>query len=256
MPKHDGGKMKPSSVQNIYDEPAFFEGYKQLRKNRLGFNDQIEQPAIKSLLPEVKEKVVLDIGCGFGDFCYFLCKQGASHVVGIDPSQNMLAEACHLNSNERIVYQCCAIESAYFNDNQFDMVVSSVALHYVEDYLSIVTKVAQWLKSKGYFIFSVEHPICTANLLAKLKTDENNVEYHPVYNYRDEKAFKQTWFIEGVRKYHRTVSTYLNALIQNNFTICTVLEPMPTDAMIAETSSFAVHKIRPPLLLIKAQLSK
>jgi ubiquinone/menaquinone biosynthesis C-methylase UbiE len=244
-----------SFIQNVYDNPTFFEGYKQLRQGDQGFNNQLEQPAIRSLLPEVKGKTALDIGCGFGDFCYFLSTQGIKEVIGLDPSEKMITEAKQLHSNDRITYQCCSAESAVVEANQFDFVFSSLALHYIEDYAAIVRKVAKCLKPQGYFLFSVEHPVCTANPFAKIKIDENSTEFFPVYNYRDEQQFHQTWFIEGVQKYHRTISTYVNTLLQNCFSLCALLEPMPTDEMIEKRPAFAVHKIRPPLLIIKAQLS-
>jgi len=55
-------------------------------------------------------------------------------------------------------------------------------------------------------VFSVEHPICTANPHVRNGQDEGGV-YHPIYNYRDETEFKQKWFVNDVIKYHRTVST-------------------------------------------------
>jgi SAM-dependent methyltransferase len=80
-----------NEIQNIYDNPTFFESYKKLRKNDLGFNNLIEQPILRSLLPALKGKVVMDIGCGFGDFCRYAAAQGASKIKGIDPSVNEFA---------------------------------------------------------------------------------------------------------------------------------------------------------------------
>lgn len=245
--------MKQSPIQNIYDDPDFFSGYKKLRQNNGGFNDEIEQKAIRSLLPNLEGKSVLDIGCGFGDFCYFLSTQKIKQVIGLDPSHNMLKEAKRLHSHELITYQCSPIETASFTPHQFDLLVSSVAFHYVEDYAALIKKMADWLKPNGYLIFSVEHPICTANPLCRAQRDENDTEVFPLYNYRDEGRFSQTWFIDNVQKYHRTLSTYINTLLQHQFSLCSILEPMPSDELIEKRPAFAQHKIRPPLLVIKAQ---
>lgn len=48
--------------QNIYDNDVFFERYRELRSNKDNYNCLIEQPAIKALLPDLKEKTVLDLG--------------------------------------------------------------------------------------------------------------------------------------------------------------------------------------------------
>lgn len=58
-----------SIPQNIYDDPDFFAGYKQLRTQGTGLNDVLELPALLSLLPTtLKDLRVLYLGCGSGDF--------------------------------------------------------------------------------------------------------------------------------------------------------------------------------------------
>ena len=45
---------------------AFFENFKNLRNNKINFNDCIETPILLAMIPEVDGKRVLDIGCGMG----------------------------------------------------------------------------------------------------------------------------------------------------------------------------------------------
>lgn len=242
--------------QNIYDDPDFFSGYKQLRQNKEGFNDLIEQPAIHTLLPSLKNKKILDIGCGFGHFARYARANDAANVIAIDPSKNMINEAIKLTHDDQIIYKNVGIENAEENANYFDLIVSSLAFHYVENFQSLIEKISHWLKADGYLIFSVEHPICTAYPEATIKTDEHGRDFHPIYNYRDEGVFYQHWFVEGVQKYHRHFSTYVNTLLENNFHIEKILEPMPDDKYILQHPQFAIHKIRPPLLIIKARIAK
>lgn len=51
-------------TQNIFDNEAFFNGYKALRDSDCNANDLIEQPAMRKLLPDLNGKTVLDLGCG------------------------------------------------------------------------------------------------------------------------------------------------------------------------------------------------
>lgn len=74
--------------QNIFDNEVFFQGYKKLRENPNSANILEEKPAIFSLLPELKGKKVLDLGCGYGENCSMFSKMGANKVVGIDVSQS------------------------------------------------------------------------------------------------------------------------------------------------------------------------
>ena len=72
--------------QNIFDNDTFFRGYKELRKDDANYNIQLEQPAMRKLLPDVKGKFVLDLGCGYGCNCLDFIKRGATGVIGIDIS--------------------------------------------------------------------------------------------------------------------------------------------------------------------------
>ena len=53
-------------TQNIFDNDTFFKEYMDLRFHKKNLNDLIEQPQMKRLLPEIKNKTILDIGCGWG----------------------------------------------------------------------------------------------------------------------------------------------------------------------------------------------
>lgn len=79
--------------QNIYDNTYFFTGYMDLRSNESGINGAIEEPAIYSLLPSLKDLRILDLGCGFGKIVSFCLQKGAAYVLGVDISQNMVSEA-------------------------------------------------------------------------------------------------------------------------------------------------------------------
>lgn len=243
-----------NKIQNIYDNPSFYEGYRALRQNKEGFNEQLEQPAIISLLPPLNNLMILDVGCGFGDFARYAIEHGAFKVIGIDPSEKMIAEAKKLTNNSNIHFQQCAIEKYETVLNTFDLVISSLAFHYVDNLNEIIIKIFSWIKPGGYLIFSVEHPIRTASLeYPEIMTDTDGVPFHPVYNYRDEILLHQYWFVENVQKYHRTVSTYINTVIECGFKIEKILEPMPSDKIIRSNINFAAHKIRPPILVLKAR---
>ena len=54
-------------------------------------------------------------------------------------------------------------------------------------------------------------------------------------------------------KQHRTVASYINALLQAGFTLAHVEEWGPTDAQIAERPELAVERDRPAFLLVAAR---
>lgn len=75
------------SNQNIFDNEIFFEGYKTLRSGATNYNDLLEQPTMAKLLPDLTEKSVLDLGCGYGHNCIDFIHRGATRVVGVDISK-------------------------------------------------------------------------------------------------------------------------------------------------------------------------
>lgn len=83
--------------QNLYDDPQFFNMYKTLRDSKITYNDFIEQPAMRRLLPEVEGLTIADLGCGFGDLALYLVENGAQQVVGVDLSENMLQHAKNMS---------------------------------------------------------------------------------------------------------------------------------------------------------------
>ena len=64
-------------TQNIYDDETFFAGYSQLPRSVHGLEGAPEWPVLRAMLPELRGRRVLDLGCGFGWFCRFAAGEGA-----------------------------------------------------------------------------------------------------------------------------------------------------------------------------------
>jgi ubiquinone/menaquinone biosynthesis C-methylase UbiE len=241
--------------QNIYDDPRFFAGYKHLRDTDSGLNDVLEQPALHALLPDPKDLSILELGCGMGQFARWCAENGASNVLGTDISRNMLQVAEKENAHPNVGYKESSLETLELPDSSFDLVVSSLALHYVEDYDSIVERVFRWLRSGGLFVYSTEHPICTADVKAGGwgKDASGKKLFWPVDNYGDEGKREQTWFVEGVVKYHRKVSTLLNGLTKAGFVLEQITEPEAIPEALATRPSLSDERRRPPFILIRAR---
>jgi SAM-dependent methyltransferase len=238
--------------QNIYDDMTFFEGYKSLRDADTGLNGALEIPALHGLLPELSNLHVLDLGCGFGEFARFASAQGAASVTGVDISARMLEEAVRLTNDPSVSYERCPIEQYRPAADSFNLVVSSLALHYVEDYAGVVERVFKALKPGGHFVFSVEHPLCTAYPAGWVRDNEGHRRYWPVDHYREEGKRDTRWFVDGVIKYHRTVETYVNTLIRSGFLLEHLGEPGPTAEALKARPTLEAERRRPPFLLLRA----
>ena len=108
------------------------------------------------------------------------------------------------------------MEDLEFPDNTFDIVLSSLAFHYVKDFQRIVRKISRWTVPGGNFVFSAEHPVFTASGSQDWYYDaEGNILHFPVDNYYYEGEREAVFLGERVIKYHRTLTTYLNTLLVN-----------------------------------------
>lgn len=240
--------------QNKYDDKNFFTAYKQMSRSVKGLRGAGEWHEFKPLIPSLKGKSVLDLGCGFGWHCRFAREQQASSVIGVDISEKMLQIAREKTDDPAISYVQMPIEDIEFSNSQFDMVISSLAFHYVKLFEAICKKVYDYLKPEGTFLFSVEHPIFTSRNEQNWHRDEQGNPLHwPVDHYQSEGKRETTFLTENVVKYHRTVSTYINDLIHAGFTIHAVKEPQPTDEMLSNDPLMKDENRRPMFLIILAK---
>ncbi|MFF2176401.1 class I SAM-dependent methyltransferase [Lysinibacillus sp. NPDC058147] len=242
--------------QNIYDYPEFFRQYQKLRQGPYNYNNLLEQPAIKSLLPNLSNLQILDIGCGMGEFAYYCIENNAQHVTAIDVSENMLAIAQREHAHPHIDYYLQAIEDYHAAPTSFDCITSSLSLHYIKDFNAVIGKIAKMLRPGCIFIFSIEHPIVTARQTLEdnwMYDDSGNRSHYAIDSYHDEGLREQTWFVDGVVKYHRSISTITNTLIEHGLKIEKMLEPLPDSEAIQKLPSLEKEHRRPSFLLIRAR---
>jgi SAM-dependent methyltransferase len=242
------------SPQNVYDDQSFFSGYQQMERFGSGWDKAMEQPSFLALLPDVLGQRVLDLGCGVGQLALHLAQQGAAEVIGVDVSARMLGLARSERTYPRVTYQLQAIEEVEFSPERFELVVSSLAFHYVQDYASLVRRIAAWLVPGGTLAFSTEHPIYTARLPTNgwVVNEQGQRTGWVIDDYSDEGVREENWFVEGVRKYHRPMSTLLNNLIDAGLRIDRVMEPAPGEERLRDHPQDVDERRRPMFLLIRA----
>ena len=242
------------ALQNIYDDPTFFDGYIRLRQRPVNANNLFEIPAFMALLPDLSGKSVLDLGCGTGERCVDFVRRGAEKVVGIDLSENMLSAAREKCGHPRIEYRRLAMERAGELDGPFDVVTSSLALHYVQDYAGVVSAVYSLLNPGGAFVFSQESPLTTCFSSGERWTRDANGEkiYANLSNYSVDGERETRWFVDGLKIYHRTFSTVVNTLVDAGFAVDKLVEPVPTQEMLRQYPDYADLLHKPDFLLVRA----
>lgn len=238
--------------QNIYDTKTFFTKYSQMSRSVKGLVAAGEWKTLEKMLPDFKGKKVLDLGCGFGWHCQYAIEHGVSSVVGVDISEKMLKVAKEKTSKE-IKYIQKPLEDVEFPKDSFDIVISSLTFHYLVSFEDIAKKIHSWLKKGGDFVFSVEHPIFTAYGTQDWYRDSKGKILHfPVDNYFTEGKRKANFLGDKVIKYHKTLTTYLNGLLQNGFEITGVVEPQPNKELLEKMKD----ELRRPMMLIVSAKKK
>lgn len=240
--------------ENKYDDIDFFNEYKKMLRSVKGLDGAGEWHELEKMMPNFKDKDVLDLGCGFGWHCRYAQEHGANKVIGIDISEKMLDEAKKMTDSKAIEYIKVPIEDIEFEENSFHVVISSLALHYIKSFDEVCKKVYSFLKENGDFIFSVEHPIFTAHGTQDwYYGEEGKILHWPVDRYFYEGLRHANFLGEDVTKYHRTLTTYLNTLIKTGFEITNVVEPEPEENMLKEIPGMEDELRRPMMLLVSAK---
>lgn len=233
-------------TSNVYDDPRFFIKYSQMRRSIEGLAGAGEWEALRKTLPPLQGRRVLDLGCGYGWHCQYAVEQGAQRVVGLDLSERMLQVAKQKTAGS-IEYIHTGIQDAQFAEGSFDVVFSSLAFHYLEEIDSLFGRVHAWLASGGHFVFSVEHPIFTAEGSQDWVRDaQGTIQFFPVDNYFYEGRRQTTFLGEEVTKFHRSLTTYVQALLRNGFELLDLVEPQPSEKLATDMAD----DFRRPIMLI------
>ena len=240
--------------ENKYDSDDFFEKYSNFPRSREGLNAAGEWHELKKMLPAFPGKRVLDIGCGFGWHCIHAAELGAACVLGTDISARMLAVAREKTPYPNAEYRQVAMEDMDFAIGSFDVVISSLAFHYTPDFPEICRRIAGWLTVGGDFVFSVEHPVFTAEGSQEwCRGEDGHPQHWPVDDYFREGRRDAVFLGEHVVKYHRTLATYLSTLLESGFAIAGIVEPRPAEHLLDAVPGMQDELRRPMMLLVAAR---
>ncbi|MCG7407338.1 methyltransferase domain-containing protein [Paenibacillus sp. ACRRX] len=230
----------------FYDNQQTFDNYIERRSWNDNVNDTIEKPIVMEMIGNVGMKHICDLGCGTGSFGNELLDLGASSYIGIEGSQNMVARSKQVlnRSNSKVIHT--AMEDWMNPTNTYDLVISRLALHYIEDLDALFGKVFASLCSGGSFVFSVEHPVMTSSF--GMTRQEGLKQDWIVDGYFDTGVRKQEWLGGIALKFHRTVEDYYVALQGAGFVVGSLRESKPRRVQFANEEAF-LRRMRIPLFL-------
>ena len=206
-----------------------YEHFAQRYAEQIGtkpFNAYLERPNTLSLLPDVKGMRVLDAGCGPGLYSEWLVDHGAE-VVAVDVTSAFVKLAGRrLQGRATVLEADLSRRLDFAADVSFDLVLSSLVLHYIEDWRPVFAEFYRILKPDGLLVFSVMHPFSDYLYYTEnISTD---------CSYFDTMLMEASWKSWGepyplIKSYRRPLGAMLNPLIDAGFRLDLLLEALPTE---------------------------
>ncbi len=239
-----------------YDDLAKFYYKRRQDKKRFDFNRDIEVPAMIKMMGPVKDKTILDIGCGFGDHAKILSKKKPKKIIGFDISRELIKIAKNLNIKNAEFYVGDMNKKLKFEDSTFDVVFISLSIHYAKNIDKLFKEIKRVLKKGGTFVFSTGHPIFNLinqtenHLIGTKKTTGKRIIYG---NYFDEK-FKITKYGNTDKFIHRnfTYETLLKTGIKNGFELIDYKDAKPkSETKQIDKDKYKITTTLPTFILFK-----
>ena len=127
---------------------------------------QVEEPhhpwhvTVARLLPDLKDRKVLEVGCGRGDFAIWLAdKYPQAEVWGVDFSEVAIATAERRaeSRGSHARFRVDDSEALSFADRSFDYVISCECMEHVLHPLKMASEIHRVLRPEGKFILTTEN---------------------------------------------------------------------------------------------------
>jgi len=205
------------------------------------YREYFNNPAFFEFVGDLSGKTVLDAGCGEGYNTRLFARSGA-RMTGVDISERMIELARREEQREPlgIRYEVASFSDlSLFGDASFDAVVSSMALMDGPDFEGAVHEIYRVLRPGGELMFSITHPCFLTKGFGWIPDEHGNDVVITVSDYFAREPWVERWRFSKapgsenvepfvVPRFPRTLSGYLNALIEAGFTLKRIQEPRPS----------------------------
>jgi ubiquinone/menaquinone biosynthesis C-methylase UbiE len=187
-------------------------------------------PALLKMIGNVKNKKILEIGCGNGYLSRKLAKTGAK-VTASDLAKKFIEIAEKKELSNPLGIEYIVRDAAYLNglnDKSFDIVIANMCLMDMKNIEKAISEISRVLKRGGNFVFSILHPAFSSYY-----------QHWDTVDFKNKKTFARVicrYLTDGSEKtslwessviathYHRPLQTYVSLLKKSNFTIGDIRE--------------------------------
>ena len=202
-------------------------------------------PTIFELIGNVKDKSVLDAGCGTGYLARKLAREGAI-VTGIEPAKSFFENCVQREKEDKLGITYLQDDLSEFDPSKFafDLVVSNMVFMDIANYQRAMLNCIKSLKNGRLFVFSISHPCFPGS-----DKDWQKLGYVKISEYFNRKPQKNNFG----SSYDRPIQNYVNFLIANGCDIVQMVEPQISKEVAEEDKNWDRNYHVPQFLFISAR---
>jgi len=232
------------------------------------YRDLVNTPAFLAMLPPVDGLVGLDIGCGEGSNTRQLARRGA-RLVAVDVSHTFVRHVSAEETREPlgIRYVRASALRLPFPDRTFDFATAFMSLMDIPDQDAALREARRVIQPGGFFQFSITHP-CTDTPHRRNLRDETGKTYAlEVGRYFEQPQGQvETWLFGAapasllatlrpfrVPRFHRTLSSWFNAVTDAGWLVERVGEPSAGEEAVARCPHVQDTQVAPFFLHIRCR---
>jgi len=205
------------------DYDSIAERYIEHTERPDSWNNLYERPFMITRFPELKDKNVLDLGCGSGFYTGYALEKGA-RVTAVDLSKAMIDRLSQRIHSDKLRLECADISKplSFLGATSYDYVICSLVIHYIKDWTPLLNELYRILKKNGRVFISTHHPF----LVLQYPLLKNT-------NYFETVLVEDIWSKQAnpfkVHYYTRSLSSVLQPIIKSKFQIVSIEEPLPDE---------------------------
>jgi ubiquinone/menaquinone biosynthesis C-methylase UbiE len=211
------------------------------------YRDLLNTPAFFEMLPSVDKLAGLDIGCGEGHNTRLLAKRGAA-MTAIDISDDFIGHALEAETDQPlgIEYRVASATALPFADATFEFATGFMSFMDVPETGKVLAEAWRVLRPGAFLQFSITHPCFDATHHKTLRDAEGRTYAMEIGDYFKNLDGEVTEWLFGAApkdareglpmfktpRFTRTLSQWLNLLIETGFRLERIAEPRPTDETV------------------------
>jgi ubiquinone/menaquinone biosynthesis C-methylase UbiE len=232
------------------------------------YRDHVNTPAFLAMLPPVKGLAGLDIGCGEGANTRGLARAGA-RMTALDLSETFVRHALAEERREPlgIAYHVASALELPFGDDTFDFATAFMCLMDMPDSGAALREACRVVKPGGFFQFSITHPCTDTPHRRNLRDDSGRTRALEIGRYFEQpEGWVEEWLFKAappelratlrpfrVPRFHRTLSSWMNGVVDAGWAIERVEEPTASDETVATCPHVQDTQVAPYFLHVRCR---